>query len=287
MWLNANPPAEEKVKAPQVKHQPESFLMGPASSFVYGNSLYHNLRDGKFEEVSDRMGAENYWPWGPSAGDLNADGWEDLFIASSMNFPYRYAINSVLLNNKGAKFLDSEFLVGVEPRRDGRTRTPWFDIDCAGPSIAQGSPSAAVCTGRKDRITVMGALGTRSAAILDLDNDGDLDIVTNDFNSEPQILISNLAEKKRIHWLKVKLTGTASNRDGLGATVRVIAARRPLFKYHDGKSGYLSQSSLPLYFGLADAQKIDRVEVDWPSGKKQVVTQNLPIDQLLQITEPK
>jgi enediyne biosynthesis protein E4 len=287
MWFNANTPADEKIKAPQVKHQPESFLMGPASSFVYGNSLYHNLRDGKFEEVSDRMGAENYWPWGPSAGDLNADGWEDLFIASSMNFPYRYAINSVLLNNKGAKFLDSEFLVGVEPRRDGRTRTPWFDIDCAGPSIAQGSPSAAVCTGRKDRITVMGALGTRSAAILDLDNDGDLDIVTNDFNSEPQILISNLAEKKRIHWLKVKLTGTASNRDGLGATVRVIAARRPLFKYHDGKSGYLSQSSLPLYFGLADAQKIDRVEVDWPSGKKQVVTQNLPIDQLLQITEPK
>ena len=85
----------------------------------------------------------------------------------------------------------------------------------------------------------------------------------------------------------MKLTGTASNRDGLGATVRVIAAGSSVTKYHDGKSGYLSQSSLPLYFGLADAQKIDRVEVDWPSGKKQVVTQNLAMDQVLQVTEPK
>ena len=56
------------------------------------------------------MGAENYWPWGPSAGDFNADGWDDLFIASSMNYPFRYGINSLLLNNRGQKFLDAEFL---------------------------------------------------------------------------------------------------------------------------------------------------------------------------------
>ena len=197
MWFDANTPAEEKIKAPQAKHQPESFLMGTESSFVYGNSLYHNQGNGKFEEVSDRMGAENYWPWGPSAGDLNADGWEDLFIASSMNFPYRYAINSVLLNNKGAKFLDSEFLVGVEPRRDGRTHTPWFDIDCANSSSDPSSVMEAVCSGRKRQNYCHGTLGSRSAVIFDLDNDGDLDIVTNDFNSEPQILVSNLAEKKR------------------------------------------------------------------------------------------
>ena len=96
----------------------------------------------------------------------------------------------------------------------------------------------------------MAPLGSRSAAIFDLDNDGDLDIVTNDFNSPPQVLVSNLSERQPIHWLKVKLTGTASNRDGLGATVRVIAGGRTLTKYNDGKSGYLSQSSLPLYFGL-------------------------------------
>jgi hypothetical protein len=57
-------------------------------------------------------------------------------------------------------------------------------------------------------------------------------------------------------------------------------------KYNDGKSGYLSQSSIPLYFGLGDAQKIDRVEVDWPSGRKSVLTSNaLRENEVLNVTE--
>jgi hypothetical protein len=131
----------------------------------------------------------------------------------------------------------------------------------------------------------MAPLASRSAAIFDLDNDGDLDIVTNDFNSAPQVLVSNPSERRRIHWLKVKLIGTASNRDGLGATVRVTSGGRTLTKYNDGKSGYLSQSSLPLYFGLGDAQRVDRVEIDWPSGRKQAITQDLRVNDVLQIKE--
>src|SRR5580704_4286007 len=95
-------PEGEKRKA--AKHSPESLVMGAAEQFVFGNALYQNLGQGKFQEVSDRMGVENYWPWGPSIGDINADGWDDIFIASSMNFPYRYGINSMLLNNRGEKF---------------------------------------------------------------------------------------------------------------------------------------------------------------------------------------
>jgi hypothetical protein len=58
-------------------------------------------------------------------------------------------------------------------------------------------------------------------------------------------------------------------------------------KYNDGKSGYLAQSVLPLYFGLGDVGKIDRVEVDWPSGRKQVLTTGIEENQVLQITETK
>jgi len=61
----------------------------------------------------------------------------------------------------------------------------------------------------------------------------------------------------------------------------------PYTKYNDGKSGYPAQSALPLYFGLGEAAKIDRVEVDWPSGKKQVVSTGLSENQTIQITEPK
>jgi hypothetical protein len=202
-----------------------------------------------------------------------------------MNFPYRYGINSLLLNNRGQKFLDAEFLLGVEPRRGGRTHTAWFDLDCSKVPPNAEKYLLEPCKGQTGTITVMSALASRSAAIFDLDNDGDLDIVTNDFNSAPQVLVSNLSARRRISWLKVKLTGTSSNRDGLGATVRVTSGGRTLTKYHDGKSGYLSQSSLPMYFGLGDAQRVERVEIDWPSGRKQVVTQGLRTNEVLRITE--
>ena len=106
-------PADEKRKAVMI-WDPE--MVGDGSTSLWGNAFFLNLGSGRFREVSDEIGAENYWPWGPSAGDLNADGYEDLFVASSMNFPFRYGVNSVLLNNAGTRFLDAEFILGVEPR---------------------------------------------------------------------------------------------------------------------------------------------------------------------------
>ena len=133
----------------------------------------------------------------------------------------------------------------------------------------------------------MAPLGSRSSVIFDLNQDGALDIVTNDFNSAPQVFVSNLPASGPLHWLKVALTGVASNRNGLGAAVRVSAGGRGMTEWQDGKSGYLSQSVLPLYFGLGDATKIDRVEVDWPSGRKQVVTTGLQDRSTLRLTEPR
>jgi hypothetical protein len=95
--------------------------------------------------------------------------------------------------------------------------------------------------------------------------------VTSDLNSEPQVFISNLAEKKPVKYLKVKLKGTGSNRDALGARVRVKSGTQTWTQWNDGNSGYLSHSVMPLYFGLGDAGKIDTVEVTWPSGKTQTL----------------
>jgi enediyne biosynthesis protein E4 len=284
-------PSQEKMKA-QIRGQDDlDFYQGGTDKFILGNALWHNLGRGKFEEVSDRMGVETYWPWGPSIGDLNADGWPDVFISASMNYPHRYGINSLLLNNRAEKFLDSEFLLGIEPRRGGRTHTPWFDADCSErnpASICSGKlPTGAPVSAPAGKFTVMGTLGSRSSVIFDLDQDGDLDIVTNDFNSQPQILVSNLAQRQSIHWLQIALVGSASNRNGLGAAVHVVSGSRVLSQWNDGKSGYLSQSVLPLYFGLGDATSVDRVEVDWPSGRKQVVNEAIRVNSTLRITEPR
>jgi hypothetical protein len=273
-------PDREKLKS-QMAWTPD-FLQGDGTKFIFGNSFFHNLGASKMEEISDRVGVENYWPWGPSVGDLNADGWQDVFIASSMDYPHRYGINSLLLNNRGEKFLDSEFILGVEPRRGGRTHTLWFEADCSQPAAS----SIAACEGRSGKITVMAPLGSRSSVMFDLDQDGDLDIVTNDFNSEPQVLVSDLAQRRAVHWLGVSLVGTSSNRDGLGAAVRVSAGGRVLTQWNDGKSGYLAQSAMPLYFGLGDAATVDRVEVTWPSGRTQVVTTGLTPNTTLRLTEP-
>jgi enediyne biosynthesis protein E4 len=279
MMEEQNPGQEkEKIKL----HPPDNLLGGPAEKFIFGNAFYHNLGNGKFEEIADKMGLEQLWPWGISVGDLNADGYQDVFITAGMNFPFRYGINSLLLNNRGERFLDSEFLLGVEPRQT--PYTPWFVMDCTNRE-ALGPLGQAVCEGQTQKITVSAPKASRSSVIFDLDNDGDLDIVTNDFNSQPMVLISDLAQQKKIHWLKVVLVGTKSNRNGLGATVRLYANGQTYTRYNDGKSGYLSQSVLPLYFGLGDSSRIDRLEVDWPSGRKQVITKALRENQTVTITE--
>ncbi len=252
---------------------------------ILGNAFFLNEGGGRFREISDDIGAETYWPWGLSVGDLNADGWQDVFITAGMNYSFRYGVNSLLLNNEGREFLDSEFLLGVEPRRDGRTSTHWFDIDC---SKAPDNATFGECQGNRGRYEVYAALGSRASVMLDLDADGDLDIVTNDFNSEPMVLVSDLtARAPRVNFLQVRLVGKASNRDGLGARVRVTAEGHTWTQVMDGQSGYLSQSVLPLYFGLGKVRSIDRVEVSWPSSPApQVLRGPIKANEVLTIQEP-
>jgi hypothetical protein len=269
-------PDQEKMKS--TMKWPAS-VVGSGKTSIWGNSFFLKEGPGKFREVSDAVGAENYCPWGPSVGDLNADGYDDTFIASGMNYPERYMINSVKLNDRGVKFADAEFLLGIEPRKGG-IATPWFELDAGGKDKAHRDAAGAA-----GRVAVWGARGTRAAVIFDLDGDGDLDIVTNEFNAAPMVLVSNLSEKTRLRYLQVKLTGTTSNRDGLGAIVKVTAGGSTYTKVFDGNSGYLSHSLYPLYFGLGAADAVDSVEVLWPSGKKQTVGAPIKINSLIEVRE--
>ncbi|MFT7560478.1 MAG: cytochrome oxidase Cu insertion factor (SCO1/SenC/PrrC family) [Flavobacteriales bacterium] len=267
----------EELKSPQP--YPTQFLASGGNE-LFGNAFYRNDGHGKYTEISDQIGAENFWPWGLSSGDLNADGFEDVFIPSSMNFPFRYAPNSLLLNNMGKGFLDSEYVLGVEPRKNNSTSAPWFEVYCSG-ADAQSS----TCNGIKGPRVIWGALGSRSSVIFDLDADGDLDIVTLEFNQPPMVLISNLSEQKNINYLKINLVGTKSNKSGIGAIIKVFAGDDIYTKAHDGKSGYLSQSLLPVYFGLDDNRSVDKIEVTWPSGKKQKISKNIDLNTLMTINE--
>src|SRR5262249_7469213 len=145
----------------------EAYLQG-SSNNIFGNAFYQNLGHGKFREVSDALNLETYWPWGVSVADLNADGYEDVFVTAGMGYPFRYGINSVLLNDAGKRFYDAEFVLGAEPRGENRIQKPWFVLDCDG-----ADKQDPICQGHSGHQTVMGTLSSRSSAIFDLDNDGD------------------------------------------------------------------------------------------------------------------
>lgn len=272
------PPEKEKLKS-EITWNEHHVQSGGNS--IYGNSFFQGREEGGFDEISDRIGAENFWPWGLSTGDLNADGYQDVFITASMNYPFRYGVNSLLLNELGVRFLDAEFVLGVEPRKGGLTAQPWFLLDCSGVEIAHRE-----CQGQTGLIEVWGARGTRASVVLDLDLDGDLDIVTNEFNAVPQVLISDLAQvKPDIRWVKVQLRGNRSNRSGIGARVTVKTPRGSFMQWQDGKSGYLSQSLMPLYFGLGEADRVDSIEVRWPTGRLHKVKEPVQLNSVTLITE--
>src|SRR5690606_5192157 len=116
-----------------------------------------------------------------------------------------------------------------------------------------------ICYHRKGILSVIGSTSARSSVLVDIDDDGDLDLVTNEMNDSPQILISDLSERRKVKFLKLRLIGTRSNRDGVGGRVKVSAGNAVMTQWRDGKSGYLAQSSLPLYFGLGEAESINEI----------------------------
>ena len=121
----------------------------------------------------------------------------------------------------------------------------------------------------------------RGAAFDDLDNDGDIDVVILNARREPTILRNDSAAG---HWIRVQLTGTKSNRDGIGARVTVFAGDLSLVDEVRSGRGYQSDYGRRLHFGLGKRDRVERVEVQWPSGRKDVI-QPPPIDRLLTIRE--
>jgi enediyne biosynthesis protein E4 len=287
-----------KARKTESSHVMDQMLPTGREHLLFGNAMFRNSGSGAFAEVSDSLGLETYWPWGPSAGDLNADGWTDLFVTNGMNFPYPYATNELFLNESGKHFTPAAFSLGIEPRRDGVTQQPWFTAQC-GPTgadratkacqqCAQPGAEAGGCRLDANGVATMTASrGSRSSVIFDIDGDGDLDIITNEFNAAPQILLSDLSAKHAVHWLSLRLVGSTSNRSGLGARVTVsLADGRRLVQVNDGQSGYLSHSDLPLYVGLGAADAAASIEVVWPSGKRQVIGGPVKAGQRVDVMEP-
>ena len=110
----------------------------------------------------------------------------------------------------------------------------------------------------------------RGAAYADIDNDGDLDLLITT-NAGPPLLFRNDGGNRN-HALRVKLRGTSSNRDGIGAVVRIEYAGEKQWQMLRSGSSYLSQSELVLTFGLGEKTRVASLRIEWPSGKTDQLT---------------
>jgi enediyne biosynthesis protein E4 len=219
-------------------------------------TLYRNLGDGHFIDVTARAGSGagsyNHVKWGCGIVDFDNDGWRDLFVVCGhladlierIDNTTSYAARPVLLRNTG--------------------QGTFVDVSQSGGDGLQ-----------------VRSVG-RGAAFEDLDNDGRVDVVILNSRRPPTVMRNESMTGN--HWLQVQLRGRTTNRDGVGARVKVVAGDLvQVDEVHSGRS-YQSHYGMRLSFGLGKREHVDRIEVRWIGGGVDVV-EHVPADQCVTIIE--
>ncbi|MFL6351442.1 MAG: CRTAC1 family protein [Bryobacteraceae bacterium] len=218
-------------------------------------TLYRNRGDGNFDDVTLDAGLgqnTRFVGWGTGFFDFNNDGWKDLFLVNGHVFPEVEALH-IDIHYKDRPIL-------YQNLANGKLR----DVsEHAGPALLEKHSS-------------------RGTAFGDLDDDGAVEIAINNQNEPPSLLKQSVNPPG--HWVILTLIGTRSNRSGIGARVKLTANGHPQFGEVRSGGSYLSQNDLRLHFGLASATEIDRIEISWPSGVRQVL-KNQSCDRVLTVRE--
>lgn len=280
---------------------------------TWPNFLFINRHDGTFQDVSLASGVAasedgRYEAgMGIDAADLDGDGWLDIYIThldfelsrlyhnnhdgTFEDYTYRSGIGdkAILLSGVAAKFLDYD--------NDGWTDILQLNgamldnIQLYQSQVSYKEPLLMFRNTGKGRFEkVSDTLGPdflkpvagRGLAVADYDNDGDLDIVTNNRGDYPQLLRNDGGNSN--NWLEVKLVGTRSNREGIGASLALIAEGFRQVKQAQGGMSYMSASDARIHFGLGTRKSIEQLTVTWPSGQVDRVA-NVPINHIITVKE--
>ena len=201
------------------------------------STLYRNDGDGTFTDATTAAGLglyTQYLGWGTMFLDIDNDGWPDLLLVNGHVYP------EVDSQHLGSSYKEPRIL--FHNNGDGT----FTDISAsAGVAIATSASS-------------------RGLAVGDLWNDGRISAVINNMNAAPSLLVNQVRNSN--HWIAIRTVGTKSNRDGIGARIRVKTPTRVLVEEVRSGSSYISNNDMRAHFGLGKSDKIEWVEIRWPSG---------------------
>jgi hypothetical protein len=276
------------------------------------NYFYSNRGDGTFEELGVAAGVaynsdgKEMSSMGVAAGDYDNDGRPDLFVTTFANDNY------VLFHNEGkGLFADLSYQSGIAeltiPNLGWATFFADFDndglkdvFDANGhvyPEIdGKGNQSYRqplqlfrnigkgkfVDVSREWGLRDLPVKSARGGAYCDFDNDGDLDVIVSNIDDRPQLLLNNNGNQS--NWIEMKLAGTMSNRDAVGAKVKVSAGDLTQYDHVRAGGSFISGNDLRLHFGLGNRTAVDAIEIQWPSGKTERLS-GVKANQCLTIRE--
>ena len=268
------------------------------------NFLFHNKHDGTFEEIGNDSGTafgqngESTSSMGPVFADFEGRGMLDLWVTDGH-------YNRMLRNSGKLAFDDIGATNGVSQANAQYVSwgTGVYDFDNDAQldilifhgglihlipqehTLFRGQGSDRFEDVSRDAGPVLSTRTVaRGACFADYDNDGKVDAFLVSLGAKGT-LVHNVSQNTG-HWIALKLKGTKSNRDGIGARVEVMAGGRRFMQERVAGSGYLSQNDDRLHFGLGTATSVDKILVHWPSGHEQTLTDQ-PIDRVLTVEEPK
>lgn len=224
------------------------------------HALYRNEGDGTFVDVAREAGvADAGFGWGCEFGDVDNDGWLDLYLVTNYFF--------MGVGSQGGASLYGRLPDGGVGGEDSFLFLNNGDGTFRNVTRAAG---------------ILNPFDARGATLADIDGDGFLDIFVVNERGPLQVYRN---QGNGNHWLKVRLVGTRSNRDAIGARVRIVAGGMEQVREVSGGSSYKSQPSFELEFGLGRHRRVDLVEAVFPSGRR-AIQRDVEADSVVRIVEP-